>query len=101
MSKKSIILRNEKRKNVVDQYRQMRNVLKAQAIDRKLPDDERLEARRKFQSLPRNSSPVRVVNRCRATGRPRGVYARFGLGRTQLREAAMRGDIPGMVKSSW
>lgn len=101
MAKKSIILRNEKRKLQVEKYLEKREQLKAATIDMSLTDEERVEARREFHALPRNASPVRVVNRCRATGRPRGVYAKFGLGRTQLREAAMRGDIPGMVKSSW
>ncbi len=66
-----------------------------------LSDEERFEARLKFQALPRNSSPVRLRNRCKLTGRPRGVYRKFGLGRSKLRDFAMRGEVPGMTKASW
>ena len=67
----------------------------------KLSDEERAEARAKFQALPRNSSPVRLRNRCALTGRPRGVYSKFGLSRSKLRDIAMRGEIPGVIKASW
>jgi small subunit ribosomal protein S14 len=67
----------------------------------KLSEDERATARLKLQSLPRNSSPVRLRNRCALTGRPRGTFKKFGLGRIKLREFAMRGEIPGVVKASW
>ncbi len=67
----------------------------------KLSDEERYVARQKLQALPRNSSPVRLRNRCALTGRPRGVFSKFGLGRTKLREFAMRGEIPGVIKASW
>jgi small subunit ribosomal protein S14 len=67
----------------------------------KLSDEDRAEARAKFQALPRDSSPVRLRNRCALTGRPRGVYSKFGLGRSKLRDIAMRGEIPGMTKASW
>jgi small subunit ribosomal protein S14 len=69
--------------------------------DRNLSDDERWDAQLKLQKLPRDASPVRVQRRCGITGRPRGVYRKFGLGRNKLREAAMRGDVPGLVKASW
>ena len=101
MAKKSVVLRNQKRHKIVAKYAEKRRSLKAAATDMSLPEEERLEAMRAFHALPRNASPVRVVNRCRITGRPKGVYAKFGLSRTKLREAAMRGDIPGLVKSSW
>ena len=67
----------------------------------KLSEEVRLAARHKLQQLPRNSSPTRLRNRCKLTGRPRGVYSKFGLGRNKLREIAMRGEIPGVVKASW
>jgi len=69
--------------------------------DFKQPEDERMAARMQLQRLPRNASPTRVRNRCKLTGRPRGVYSKFGLGRNKLREIAMRGEIPGMTKASW
>ncbi|HAC33889.1 MAG TPA: 30S ribosomal protein S14 [Gammaproteobacteria bacterium] len=101
MSKKSVILRNEKRKKASAKAAQKRARLKAMMIDETLSFEEREAAGIALQKMPRDTSSVRVVNRCRVTGRPKGVYRRFGLGRTQLREAAMRGDIPGMVKASW
>ncbi|MEK7843324.1 MAG: 30S ribosomal protein S14, partial [Pseudomonadota bacterium] len=67
----------------------------------KASDEERHSARIKLQMLPRNASPVRLRNRCSLTGRPRGVYSKFGLGRSKLRDFAMRGEIPGMTKASW
>jgi small subunit ribosomal protein S14 len=75
--------------------------LKAKLKDASLSAEERAEAQRQFQSLPRDASPCRQRNRCRLTGRPHGYYRKFGLSRTKLREAAMRGDIPGLVKASW
>ena len=75
--------------------------LKKMMNDQSLTSEERYEARIKFQKLPRNASPSRVVRRCQVTGRPHAVYRKFGLSRIKLREAAMRGDIPGLVKSSW
>jgi small subunit ribosomal protein S14 len=75
--------------------------LKALIKDRSVSDDERWDAQLKLQALPRNSSAVRLRRRCQLTGRPRAVYRKFGLGRNKLREAAMRGDIPGLVKASW
>ncbi|RLA05567.1 MAG: 30S ribosomal protein S14 [Gammaproteobacteria bacterium] len=101
MSKKSVILRNEKRKKAVAKAAEKRSRLKAIIVDMSLSYEERDAAVMQLQRMPRDTSSVRVVNRCRITGRPKGVYRKFGLARTQLREAAMRGDIPGMVKASW
>ena len=78
-----------------------RTALLAIINDFKQPEDERMAARMQLQQLPRNASPTRVRNRCKLTGRPRGVYRKFGLGRNKLREIAMRGEIPGMTKASW
>lgn len=101
MAKKSIINRNEKRRRTVAKYAARRAELLKVLRDPNADDEEREIARIKFQKLPRDASPVRVGNRCRITGRPKGVYRKFGLARTQLREAAMRGDVPGLVKASW
>ncbi len=101
MAKVSIINRELKRTRMVAKYAVKRAALKAQLKDPSLSYEEKEEARRKFQSLPRDSSPSRQRNRCRQTGRPHGFYRKFGLSRTKLREAAMRGDIPGLVKASW
>ncbi len=101
MAKKSIISRERKRQKLVQKYAQKRAELKRIMVDPNVSEEEREAARRKFHSLPRDSSPVRLRNRCRLTGRPHGYYRKFGLGRNKLREAAMRGDIPGLVKSSW
>lgn len=101
MAKKSVINRNRKRQRLVAKYAARREALKAIMSDPKTSDEERDEAQRRFQALPRDASPVRVVSRCRVTGRGKGVYSKFGLSRTKLREAAMRGEVPGMVKSSW
>jgi small subunit ribosomal protein S14 len=101
MAKTSIINRELKRARTVKKYAAKRAELKAKLKDPKLGMEERDELRRKFQSLPRDASPCRQRNRCRDTGRPHGYYRKFGLSRTKLREAAMRGDIPGLVKASW
>ena len=101
MAKQSIINRELKRARAVKKYATKRAELKAQLKDQNLSSEDREEAQRKFQSLPRNASPCRQRNRCRITGRPHGYYRKFGLSRTKLREAAMRGDIPGLVKASW
>lgn len=101
MAKKSIINRELKRTVTVAKYANKRAELKAQLKDESLSMEDRAEAQRKFQMLPRNASPCRQRNRCRETGRPHGYYRKFGLSRTKLREAAMRGDIPGLVKASW
>lgn len=101
MAKTSVVVRNEKRMALVKKYAARRAALQNVLNDAKQDDAERDAARRALQALPRDSSPVRLVSRCRITGRPRGVYRKFGLGRNVLREAAMRGDVPGMVKASW
>ena len=101
MAKVSVIERQKKRQKIVDKYASKRAELKKIINDRSAPDNERWQAQQQLQKLPRNASPVRLRNRCGQTGRPRGVYRKFGLGRNKLREAANRGDIPGLVKASW
>jgi small subunit ribosomal protein S14 len=101
MAKVSIIEREKKRSRMVAKYAAKRAALKAIINNREASDEERWEAQLKLQRLPRNASPVRLQRRCGITGRPHGVYRKFGLGRNKLREAAMRGDVPGLVKASW
>ncbi len=101
MAKKSMIAREVKRIKTVAKFAEKRASLKAIVNDTNASSEERYEANIKLQKLPRNSSPSRVVRRCQITGRPHAVYRKFGLSRIKLREAAMRGDIPGLVKSSW
>jgi len=101
MAKLSIINRDLKRRAEVKKFAAKRTALVAIATNMSLSEDDRIAARQKIQALPRNSSPVRLRNRCALTGRPRGVFSKFGLGRTKLREFAMRGEIPGIVKASW
>ena len=101
MAKKSMIAREFKRIKTVAKFAEKRASLKAIVNDTNASSEERYEASIKLQKLPRNSSPSRVVRRCQITGRPHAVYRKFGLSRIKLREAAMRGDIPGLVKSSW
>ncbi|MHB1236044.1 MAG: 30S ribosomal protein S14 [Gallionella sp.] len=101
MAKKSVINRELKRREMVEKFSAKRAVLLATISNAKLGDEERAEARVKLQALPRDSSPVRLRNRCALTGRPRGTFKKFGLGRIKLREFAMRGEIPGIVKASW
>lgn len=101
MAKIALINREKKRRAAVKKYAQRRSELTAIIGNVKLPEEERLEARAKLQRLPRDSSPVRLRNRCALTGRPRGTFRKFGLGRIKLREIAMRGEIPGVIKASW
>ena len=101
MARTSIIEREKKRARIGAKFAGKRAALKAIIGDRSASDDERWEAQLKLQRLPRNASPVRQQRRCGLTGRPHGVYRKFGLGRNKLREAAMRGDVPGLVKASW
>jgi small subunit ribosomal protein S14 len=101
MAKLALINREEKRRKTVAKFAARRAELLAIINDAKRSDEERAEARAKFQALPRNSSPVRLRNRCRMTGRPRGVFRKFGLGRNKLRELALRGEVPGVIKASW
>jgi small subunit ribosomal protein S14 len=97
----SLINREKKRAMLVKKYASKRIELKAQIEDQSKSDEERYEARLKLQQLPRNANPTRQRNRCAMTGRPRGTYRKFGLARTKVREAAMRGEIPGLTKASW
>jgi len=101
MAKTSMVEREKKRAKLVAKYAVKRNELKAVIANRETSDDDRWAAQIKLQQLPRNSAPVRQQNRCGITGRPHGVYRKFGLARNKLREAAMRGDVPGLVKASW
>ncbi|MDD2774953.1 MAG: 30S ribosomal protein S14 [Gallionella sp.] len=101
MAKMALINREQKRRDMVAKFAAKRAVLLAAIENTKLSDEERMDARLKLQALPRNSSPVRLRNRCALTGRPRGTFRKFGLGRIKVREFAMRGEIPGMVKASW
>ncbi|HEX9625463.1 MAG TPA: 30S ribosomal protein S14 [Acidiferrobacterales bacterium] len=101
MAKKSMINRDRKRKQLAAKYAKRRAELKAMIVDMKLPDEERYQAVMLLQKLPRDSSASRIRNRCALTGRPRGYYRKFGLGRNKLREIMMRGETPGVVKASW
>lgn len=101
MAKASVINRELKRRDTVKKYATKRAELLAIIANIKLSDEDRYTARQKLQALPRDSSPVRLRNRCALTGRPRGVFSKFSLGRTKLREFAMRGEIPGVIKASW
>jgi len=101
MAKQSMINREKKRAKLVEKYAAKRAALKAIIADVNASDDDRWDAQLKLQAQPRDASPVRQMRRCSLTGRPHAVYRRFGLSRTKLREAAMRGDVPGLVKSSW
>ncbi|PHV10456.1 30S ribosomal protein S14 [Chitinimonas sp. BJB300] len=101
MAKLALINRQEKRAKLVEKFAPKRTKLLAIINDQNLTDEERFEARLKLQALPRNANPTRLRNRCSITGRPRGVFRKFGLGRNKLREIALRGEIPGVVKASW
>jgi small subunit ribosomal protein S14 len=101
MAKTALINREQKRRRTVKKFSAKRAELLAIANNVKLSPEERYEARMRLQKLPRDASPVRLRNRCALTGRPRGVFRKFGLGRGKLREIAMRGEIPGVIKASW
>ena len=101
MAKTSMINRDIKRTKLVKKHAAKRAELKKIIANPKSSYDDRTEAQTKLQKLPRDSSPVRQRNRCAMTGRSRGVYQKFGLGRNKLREATMRGDVPGLRKASW
>lgn len=100
MAKKSMIARDQKRRKTVERFAARRSALQASFVAAADPM-ERLEIHRKIQGLPRDSARVRLRNRCWATGKPRGVYRDFGLCRNQLRERGHKGELPGLVKSSW
>jgi small subunit ribosomal protein S14 len=101
MAKLSLKNREAKREATVRKYAAKRAELRAVIEDQTRSMEERMDAMKRLQSLPRNASPVRLRNRCDLTGRPRGTFRKFGLARGKIREAAMRGDIPGLVKASW
>ena len=101
MAKKSMILRDAKRAKLVKQYAARRAALKKIIASPKASVEERMAAQQKLQSLPRDSSPSRMRNRCAITGRPKGYYRKFGLARTKVREQTMEGNIPGVGKASW
>ncbi|WOJ93228.1 30S ribosomal protein S14 [Congregibacter variabilis] len=101
MAKKSMIAREDKRASTVARYAAKRAEIKAILASTTATDEEKWDAQVALQKLPRNASPVRQRRRCQITGRPHGVYRKFGLCRNKLREAAMRGDVPGLVKASW
>jgi small subunit ribosomal protein S14 len=101
MAKKSMIAREVKRKRVADKYAAKRLQLKAVIADRSAEPEQIDAALEALQKLPRDASPMRQQQRCRISGRPHGVYRKFGLCRNKLREAVMRGDVPGVVKASW
>jgi small subunit ribosomal protein S14 len=101
MAKLALINRDLKRRKTVAKYAARRAALIEVMTDLKRTDEDRAEARKAFELLPRDASPARLRNRCRLTGRPRGVFKKFGLARNKLREIAMRGEVPGMIKASW
>ncbi len=101
MAKASMIAREDKRSKLIARYAEKRTVLKAIINSTTASDDEKWEAQIKLQKLPRDASPVRQMRRCQITGRPHGVYRKFKMCRNKLREAAMRGDVPGLTKASW
>lgn len=101
MAKQSMIERDKKRAILIKKYEQKRDELRATISNPNSSEEAIWEATLKLQKLPRDSSPTRLQRRCRLTGRPRGVYRKFGLSRNKIREAAMRGDLPGLVKASW
>jgi small subunit ribosomal protein S14 len=101
MAKLSVKLREKKRRLTVAKFKVRRLALLEALRDPKTGDEEREAARLALQKLPRDASPTRLRNRCAITGRPRGVYRKFGLGRNKLRELALRGEVPGVIKASW
>ena len=101
MAKLALKLREQKRRKTVEKFKTKRAQLLEIMNDARASDEAKEEARQKLQKLPRDASPVRLRNRCALTGRPRGVFRKFGLARNKLREIAMRGEIPGVIKASW
>jgi small subunit ribosomal protein S14 len=101
MAKLALINRDAKRRATVKKFAEKRKALFAVIKDSKATDEARDAALAKLQALPRDASPVRLRNRCAITGRPRGTFRKFGLARSKLREIAMRGEVPGMIKASW
>lgn len=101
MAKTCMIEREKRRARIVKKYAAKRAQLKELIRNPKTSPEERAAAQVKLQKLPRDANPIRLRNRCQITGRPRGVYRKFGLARTKIREVAMRGEIPGLTKASW
>lgn len=101
MAKKSAIEKNDKRRRLVAKYAGKRAALKAMAKDASLPPEERFKARLRLNELPKNGAATRLRNRCAVSGRPRGYYRKFGISRIALRELGSKGQLPGVVKSSW
>ena len=101
MAKTSVVNRDKKRRVIVKKYAAKRKELLEVINNQRFSHEDRYAARLKLQQLPRDASPVRLRNRCALTGRPRGVYKKFGLARSKLRDIAMRGEIPGVIKASW
>jgi small subunit ribosomal protein S14 len=101
MAKLAVTLRNEKRRKTVEKFKAKRAQLLEIVRDSRASDEAKDEARAKLQKLPRDASPVRIRNRCALTGRPRGVYRKFGLARNKLRDLALKGEVPGVIKASW
>ncbi len=101
MAKKSVIARERKREKLVQKYKDKRLKLKAIMTDPDASFEDKDQASIQLQKLPRDSSPSRLRNRCKITGRPHGYFRKFGLSRNKLREASMRGDVPGIRKASW
>ena len=101
MAKLCMKEREIKRRKIVEKYKAKRKALNEIINNSSVTNEERMEARLKLQNLPRNSSPVRLRNRCAFTGRPRGVYSKFGIARGKLRELMMFGEVPGVTKASW
>ncbi len=101
MAKLAVKLRQQKREQLVAKFKAKRAQLLELLQDPRASDEVKEEARAKLQKLPRDASPVRLRNRCALTGRPRGVYRKFGLGRNKLRDLALKGEVPGIIKASW
>ena len=101
MAKAAMVNRELKRQRLVKKYAAKRAELKAAIVNMELSEEERAAAKIALNKMPRDASPSRLRNRCNLTGRPHGYYRKFGLGRNKLRESAMRGDVPGLVKASW
>jgi len=101
MAKLALTLRNDKRKKTVEKFKARRASLLETLQNPRASDEAKDDARTKLQKLPRDASPVRLRNRCALTGRPRGVYKKFGLGRNKLRDLALKGEVPGVIKASW
>jgi len=101
MAKLAVKLREQKRRQTVAKFKAKRAALLELLRDPKTSDEDREAARGRLQKLPRDASPTRLRNRCAITGRPRGVYRKFGLGRNKLRDLALRGEVPGVIKASW